>query len=368
MPDNKKHHFVSQFYLRNFGVGNSICVFNIPHRRHISRAAIAGQCQRPYLYGSDNKKEAELRELEGAASAVIRTMLSSQMPPERGGEAHRALVEYLSVQLGRTPNAAAALQASQEKMYRAFAKDFASRNDFPENAVEGISPPSGSDPQLVSLGISEGQGVMLLDLEMRVLKASARAFITSDLPVVLYNQWSRHYRASGVRGLTCSGLLVLVPLSPSLCLLLFDAEVYAAARSSACIELEECDVTTVNAAQLLDVDTNLYYLDDIETRSQIDTLPLHWSRPRAGRVRVQRARSEETNSTLLYFFEEQADVSLKFRFLRQRERAKRVPTHERGRSWRDASVAEARKLGLDGRREKRPDIKPGTTWRVVGRE
>jgi hypothetical protein len=56
MPDNKKHHYVPQFYLRNFGVGSSISLFDIQRRRHIPRATIPGQCQRAYLYGSDNKE------------------------------------------------------------------------------------------------------------------------------------------------------------------------------------------------------------------------------------------------------------------------------------------------------------------------
>src|ERR1051325_11171029 len=43
MANNKDQHFVPQFYLRNFGVGNSIGMFNIPHRRHFPRASIPGQ-------------------------------------------------------------------------------------------------------------------------------------------------------------------------------------------------------------------------------------------------------------------------------------------------------------------------------------
>jgi len=368
MPDNKKHHYVSQFYLRNFGIGRSISLFNIPSRRHVPTAPIPGQCQRAYLYGSDNKKEGELAELEGRACGVIRSILASRTPPEPGGDAHRALAEYISVQLGRTPDAAASLQLTREKIFRALAKDFATRNAFPESAAAGIKAPTGTDPVAASLSISENQGALLLDLDMRLLLASGRAFVTSDLPVVLYNQWSRHYKASGVRGLTCSGLIVLLPLSPEVCLLMFDSDVYAASKKATCITIDEPDAITVNAAQLLGVENNLYYRADSATRSQIDGMPMHWSRRRSERNRLRRARSDETNSTLLYVYEDQPDVSLKFRFLRQLGRAKQLTTSERGRSWRPAAVAEAEKLELSSNDDRPRPIKPGTTWRVVERE
>ena len=77
MPQNKEHHFVPQFYLRNFGVRNSISLFNIPARRHIRRASIAGQCQRSYLYGKDGKIEGVLAEAEGRACNSIQTVIAS---------------------------------------------------------------------------------------------------------------------------------------------------------------------------------------------------------------------------------------------------------------------------------------------------
>lgn len=367
MPDNKKHHYVSQFYLRNFGIGKSIALFNMPGRRHIPTAPIPSQCQRPYFYGRDQKKEGELAALEGKACSAIRAVLASKTPPASGSEEHRALAEFISVQLGRTPDAAAAVQLTREKFFRAFAKDFAERNGLPASAVEGIKAPSGPDPVATSLSISERQGALLLDLDMRILVASGRAFVTSDLPVVLYNQWSRHYKASGVRGLVCSGLIVLLPLSPELCLLMFDKDVYGISKRDSCITIDEPDVVTINNAQLLGVETNLYYRADAVTQSQIDEMPFHWSRGRAERNRFDRARSAETNSTLMYFFEDQPDVSLKFRFLRQLARAKQLSTSERGRSWRPGAVAEAEKLGLRSREKQRP-VAAGTTWRVVDHE
>ncbi len=57
MPHNKDQHYVPQFYLRNFGVGDSIALFNLKRRVHVDCASIPGQCQRAYLYGKDGPVE-----------------------------------------------------------------------------------------------------------------------------------------------------------------------------------------------------------------------------------------------------------------------------------------------------------------------
>ena len=47
MAENKNHHFVPQFYLRNFGNGGSIGLYNFSRAVHMPTASIKGQCQRP---------------------------------------------------------------------------------------------------------------------------------------------------------------------------------------------------------------------------------------------------------------------------------------------------------------------------------
>ena len=66
MPQNKNHHFVPQFYLRRFGSDRFVAAFTLAGRRHVPRASIAGQCQRPYLYGKDPAVEAKLSAIEGS--------------------------------------------------------------------------------------------------------------------------------------------------------------------------------------------------------------------------------------------------------------------------------------------------------------
>jgi hypothetical protein len=71
VAQNKNHHFVPQFYLRRFGADRFVALYNIARGQHVPRASIAGQCQRPYLYGKDQVIEKALCELEGAAARII---------------------------------------------------------------------------------------------------------------------------------------------------------------------------------------------------------------------------------------------------------------------------------------------------------
>ena len=57
---------------------------------------------------------------------------------------------------------------------------------------------------------------MLFDLALKVLvNRSGTEFITSDAPVVLFNQWCQDIRGMGTTGLACHGLQIFLPLSPT---------------------------------------------------------------------------------------------------------------------------------------------------------
>jgi hypothetical protein len=109
MADNKRHHYVPQFYLRNFGAGNSIALFNIRQRRHIHDASIPGQCQRAYLYGRDQKIERELARLEADASGAIGRIIASAPEDVVSDDDEMRLLFFTLYQWGRTTVAGAAM-------------------------------------------------------------------------------------------------------------------------------------------------------------------------------------------------------------------------------------------------------------------
>jgi hypothetical protein len=372
MPQNKNHHYVPQFYLRNFGTGESIALLNIKRRQHFARAPISGQCQREYYYGRDDALDAKLRAIEGPASNVIRSIINGDILPPVESPEYLALITFISFQLGRTPSAELITREMQQKAIAATVKSMLALRGAADDM--GISQEvaqsliaKGIPPLVQSLDISDETTPLLLDLKPKLLVLDHfQQFVTSDCPVVLFNPWCAGYRAGGVTGLANSGLLVFFPLSPRHLLVLVDIEVYSLGRDDeTTVSVDHRDVKGLNVLQLLTAENNIYYRDSIEGRVIVDDLPLRWHKPRTSYVRVHRAYSDEDGSTLVYFYQQQPDIKFGLRYLKIRRDKIAIPLHKRARTWRPKSVAAARVLDK-GERPRHPGI-PGQTWRVIER-
>jgi hypothetical protein len=60
MAENKRHHFVPQFYLRNFANDprqRQIGLFNIAAGKYVRSTSIRDQAQRKKLYGTEGTEE-----------------------------------------------------------------------------------------------------------------------------------------------------------------------------------------------------------------------------------------------------------------------------------------------------------------------
>jgi len=77
------HHFVPQFYLRNFSEnGGSICLVNIEKMIEVEQASIKNQCYRRKFYGSDNKLEDAFAQFEDEVVPLIRGLTYVTPPPK----------------------------------------------------------------------------------------------------------------------------------------------------------------------------------------------------------------------------------------------------------------------------------------------
>lgn len=103
MPDNKKHHFVPKFYLRNFSEDEkSIGIYNIRSRRTIARGNLGNQCYRDYFYGKDLKIEHALAGMEGSAAMIINNCIASEAVPRPLSAEHVILSHFIVLQAART--------------------------------------------------------------------------------------------------------------------------------------------------------------------------------------------------------------------------------------------------------------------------
>lgn len=278
MTSNKRHHFVPQFYIRNFSEDKRrVAVFNINQRKTVLSASIKGQCQRSFLYGKDGEREKLLSQIETKAAIVIHRVIDTGCIPPKGTKEFVCLLYYLLLQHGRTIYA---VEESNEMLDQFIKSTF-----VPSMKAKGISE---KDLAKVRVTLTDPTGYnlshmlqcypLLIDLEFSLFRNCTRyGFITSDNPLVLYNQLLEERRYTSNTGLQSQGLQIFLPLSAGYCLFVFDPKVYGfGKRKVSTVNLqEETDIKQINSLQLVSAMNNVYFDARV---NEGDALSKEWSR------------------------------------------------------------------------------------------
>lgn len=262
MPENKKHHYVPRFYLKRFSSNSkSINLWNISSEKKVLAANLKNQCYRDYFYGEEPGPEKALGTIEGQAAEIFRRIESSGCPPPPKSVDHLNLIMYIAVQHLRTKQSVSKLQDMTDKMT--------------QEAFGPVAEQDGVDLTKIKIGFSEPgllavqtalEGYpLLIDLAYKlIINHTASEFITSDNPVVTYNQLFRRENVTGNSGFGSKGLLVFLPLSPRYCLVLYDYDIYriGKAREWSVDVTDERDIHEVNTLQTCNAEDNIYFSDD----------------------------------------------------------------------------------------------------------
>jgi len=259
MPSNKKHHYVPRFYLKHFSVeGTRINLFNVPRGLAVTGANLKNQCYRDYMYGKENQAEQQLSILESVFADLLKGVLVTERLPQPMSADHVNLSILTLLQQGRTAYSADAMDEMTDGWLKAiFSKD--PRID-PKALSSVVITRKDSAGFMVATMLCLYP--LIMDLEFKLLKAPAGSqFITSDNPVVFYNQLMEFESHGSATGLASKGLQIFFPLSPHHLLLFFDPKVYAfGPRAERCIQLtQKADIDQLNALQVVNALENIYF-------------------------------------------------------------------------------------------------------------
>lgn len=258
MPDNKSHHYVPRFYLKNFSrSGKNIDLFNIDRGQLIRNAPIKGQCCRDYFYGKSPEQEKSLSSVEGEVATLFKIIMDQVRLPHPFTAGHLLLCFHIATQANRTQYAADSVNELVDGMWREILKhDPKVTPDMLQQVRFGYD-----NPGLISLGYAALGFPLLMDLECRVLLSPRGSeFITSDNPIVMYNQFM-HWRTEGSHtALASKGLQVFFPMWPFLTLVMYDRDVYhfGGAKSALVHMASPRDVHELNMLQFISATKNVY--------------------------------------------------------------------------------------------------------------
>jgi len=286
MPEKKKQHFVPRFYLKNFSLnssGKALSIFNLSNSKFIPDGNLKDQAYKNYFYGRDLNIENALSELEGIAAKIIRDIIDWNSVANFSREDRYYLLEFVVFLSERTVCMVNQLNESADKFIKAIvSKD----PGIPIGINEGNF--SLTQPTQFALYRAAISLPVMFDLSYKlIINQTKIPFITSDHPVVLYNQFLEDQKVPGGNtGLASKGLQIFLPLSPHHLIVFFDHDVYKIGeKGNMSVDITaDSDVEALNVIQCINANHNLYFNEEI-SESQIRRL--------VSRVNRYRGKSRE---------------------------------------------------------------------------
>lgn len=325
MPENKKHHYVPKFYLRRFSRDKkTICLYNVRKQLHVVNASLRNQCCQDYFYGKEKTTERALAAIESEVAQLYSLIDKNNSLPPPLSDHHVAMAMSVLIQYGRTKYQVDALEEMHDKMFKHTFKEKIEAelggmnlDDF----IIGIE-----DAAQYSLGLVAQHYPLLLDLGYKLLvNETGVEFITSDSPVVMYNQLLSFRKMGSNTGLSCKGLLIFFSVSPSKLIIMYDDNVYrvGGATKSVIEVTSEKDVYDLNALQACSCYENIYFMSPNQNVAALHRKARPFLRKHKSNIRVFPGQNDgNSRSEFVMNYREDIRLGINLSFLTLRKSAK----------------------------------------------
>lgn len=320
-PKKKRQHYVPKFYLRNFSFdgGNRLHLLHVETLRAIPRIGLKEQCHQDYFYGHDAVVENALQDMEGAAAKVFQAIITERRLPDRATEDDFVFRSFVCMQWGRTKSHAENSEALFSKALKTVYSPEWRAAGIPQDEIDQLEFGT-TYPGAYSLGMAAEMIPFLGDLETKlVVSGTLGEFVTSDTPVVMINPFYLGRFPGGITGFNVRGLIILVPISPQLLAVLYDAKCYrVGSPGKRVVQLaSHGDLVALNNFQCLNAANAIYFQSEAMATDHLSEFATVIKLREADRGVVIEAFSEEPgdNSSLLHTYHSDLRYRPKFSFL-----------------------------------------------------
>ncbi|RTZ37892.1 DUF4238 domain-containing protein [Paenibacillus polymyxa] len=345
MAEKKNQHFVPRFYLKYFsceGSGKYLGIYNIPNNKKIARGGLQGQASKDYFYGKDLEIEDALGKIELEASKIFNAMIITGEVPMHESVAHYILYVFIFSLSARTEQAGDSVNEMADKM----AKEVLKHNREIKKYLEGIS--FGYDhPTLLSISAAMQTLPLIEDLKFKFLfNGTDIPFITSDHPVIKYNQFcEKRKKFGGHTGLATKGFQIFFPMFPDLYIVLYDSDVYRLGnkKDEVINIVSKKDVQSLNLLQFINAHRNIYFNEGFKNE-YLEDLKKRGSKFRkkflSSVVEYKRADGLRHES-LLHMYSNDTKIGLNLSFIKEVKKAKKYDLGSKVVHYRDKSKVES---------------------------
>lgn len=244
-------HFLPQFLIRKFSEqhdGNSVRIFILSAARIQPGSPIKGQAYKKWYYGHDGVLEDRLSKLEYLCANLISEISITKTLPKFPGPGYDLLRTFILLQANRTPQAAERAESAFEEMMLTAVSLDPNAPDLSDVRIRL------TDPGRFMLSIGQGMLSTVEDLRFALIQTVPECpFILGDVGLSRDNLVVRKYALPHSRyGIGNIGILLFLPISPTLCLMLYDPGAYALSNPNRVVTATNYDVAAINELEVSD--------------------------------------------------------------------------------------------------------------------
>lgn len=319
MTKKKRHHYIPRFYLKRFSINNDgkiIGLYNLNNKKFIQNAPLKSQAYENFLYSEDDELENALAEMEGNVAMMFHFWTEEKLlyPPTSESNGFKLLQRFILYQAFRTPKSGDDTMKTINESFKAVIKEF--KPELWEKLKYGTIIHQNS--VLLGLVNSVEYEHLLNHLEFKfIVNLSLLPFITSDAPVVFYNQlMEQAENYIGATGLVAKGLQVFYPIHRRLMICLYDSNVYNLGNESKgfCSTESIAEIHQLNGLQFINCKSQLFF-DDFITEDYIKELSNHCDAYRGKERKINQIINKDSRK-LFFMGSEDTPINLNLDFFK----------------------------------------------------
>lgn len=324
MAENKNQHYVPQFYLRNFSSDDkNIAAYHLGQERSLGKVPIKDQCSKDYFYLSLDV-EKQLGAIEANTSEIISKILAGKYTELSKGEL-LSIRAFIMLQNSRTKHSADLIRNTASKM-KALLLSMKPTEELKKQISEIDETMRGSVDLMMA--IFPEMFLQSLDLSMKLLiNQTDRPFITSDDPIIEYDQYLERVCDSLGYGIGSKGIEIFLPISSKMMLILYDSKIYkiGTRKSSQVLITQMNDVDQLNLLTVLYSDKVVYYEDGTITEFEISQLVQKAKRLAfSEEMEIERYDCVEEPGEMLHAHSRNKNCKAHFSFIKELDGAKAI--------------------------------------------
>ena len=270
----KRQHYVPRLVLRNFSFdGRRVSLALVKDGTRHDDVSLRDQCYSDYFYGKAPDLEDAFSDQEGRLAALLGDLDPVRL--EQLTDENLAEVKFfVHYQRQRTVAAAAMTEDTMDALFRKVASMDPRVRDIDLSKYRLKL----TMPQLDGLAAAAEAMPLVADLKVKFLVNDTRVgFVISDAPVATYNQWAEHHPKfrgyGGYKGVATKGLQWFYPVSPAICVAVYDPTTYEYGRRHRRLcRAGKHDVALLNSLQALHARDCVYFRKDLLSNGELSQL------------------------------------------------------------------------------------------------